>query len=161
MMRPLFFSALVVLALSCNNHPTSLQPNEFAAVQDSVLLMAESIAKNISHDGPVAWPRYFEDTPEFFMASEGQLVFPNYDSAKNFINHTLVKNIRAIELHWGNIRIDPITGTAADIAATFHEDITDAAGKTSPQDGYFTGLAHQTPQGWKLKNAHWSIKATH
>lgn len=91
------------------------------------------------------------------MASEGQLVFPNNDSAKNFIKNTLVKSISKIELHWNNIRVDPLTTRLAGIAANFHEDITDYEGKKITEDGYFTGIAHQTPQGWQLRNAHWSV----
>jgi hypothetical protein len=48
----------------------------------------------------------------------------------------------------------------AGVAAIFHEDITDFAGRKIPSDGYFTGIAHQTSQGWQLQNAHWSIIPT-
>jgi hypothetical protein len=161
MIKATILIMLVVFAISCNNNTAALSPKQSADVQDSVRLMAESIAKNVSHDGPVAWLRYFENTPGFIMASDGQLAFPNIDSAKNFINNVLVKSIFKIELRWSDIRIDPITTDLASISAVFHEDITDAAGKTIPQDGYFTGIAHQTAQGWKLHNAHWSSKITH
>jgi hypothetical protein len=123
--------------------------------------MAESIEKNVSQQGPVAWLRYFENTPDFFMASGGQLVFPNIDTATNFINTILIKSISKIELHWSNIRIDPLTPDLAGISAAFHEDITDAAGKKTPQDGYFTAIVHHTTQGWKLRNAHWSLAEAH
>ena len=132
-----------------------------ADVKDSVQKMANSIAQSISQQGPVAWLQYFENAPDFFMASEGKLVFPNYDTAKNFITNTLVKLIRKIELRWGDVRINPLTNDLASMAATFHEDLTDAAGKTTPQDGYFTGLAHHTTHGWKLLNAHWSVITAH
>lgn len=158
MIRLTIFILIVACAGSCTSRGRSLPAKEMASVQDSVRLMAEAIAKDISREGPVAWLRYFENTPGFFMASDGELVFPNYDSAKNFINTTLVKSISKIELHWSNMRIEPFSGEFAGLAAIFHEDITDAAGKTFPQDGYFTALAHQTKQGWKLQHAHWSGK---
>jgi hypothetical protein len=109
--------------------------------------------------GQVAWLRYFENTPEFFMASDGQLVFPNIDSATRFINNTLVKKINKIELHWSNIHIDPLSVMFAGMAASFHEDITDFTGKKISVDGYFTGIAQKTPHGWQLRNLHWSIIA--
>jgi SnoaL-like domain len=146
---------------SCSNNAGAFTLKERSLVQDSVRLMAESIAKDVSHDGPVAWLRYFESTPDFFMASDGQLVFPNIDTATGFINNILVKSISKIELHWSNIRVDPLTAELASISAIFHEDIKDAAGKTTPGDGYFTGIAHQTSQGWKLHNAHWSSIVAH
>jgi hypothetical protein len=50
-----------------------------------------------------------------------------------------------------------LTGKIASIAAIYHEDITDTAGKMSPSDGYFTSIAEQTAKGWKLLSAHWSM----
>ena len=131
--------------------------NQFAAIRDSVQIMTQSISKDISLEGPGAWLKYFENTADFFMASEGRLVFPNNDSAANFIKNTLVKTIRKIDLRWNNLRIDPLSSKLAGISADFHEDITDNTGKKIAEDGYFTGIAEQTPQGWKLRNAHWSV----
>ena len=152
--------SLLIFATSCSNNTGSLSPENITAVRDSVQSMATSIAKTVSQEGPTAWLKYFENTPEFFMASDGQLAFPNIDTARNFINMVLVKNIRTIDLHWSDLRIDPLTTNVASIAAVFHEDITDSAGKKMPFDGYFTGVAHHSTQGWKLYNAHWSIKKT-
>jgi hypothetical protein len=122
--------------------------------------MIESIAKDVSHDGPIAWLQYFENTPNFFMAADGRLAFSNNDSAAQFIKNSLVKSVSKIELHWNNIRIDPLSGKLAGIGAEYHEDITYDTGKRLPYDGYFTALAEQTPQGWKLRNAHWSLLVT-
>ena len=143
--------------VACHTNNDILQPNETIAVQDSVATLARAIAKDVTLDGPVAWLRYFDSSANFFMASGGELQFANYDSAKNFINNTLVKSISKIELHWTDIRIDPLTLKLAGMAATFHENITDASGKQFSFNGYFTATAKQTPQGWKLHNLHWSM----
>jgi hypothetical protein len=161
MIRPAFLLSLIVFAFACNNNSASLNPKQAAGISDSVQLMAISIARDVSHNGPAAWLKYFEDTQGFFMASDGQLVFPGIDTAKNFINNILVKKISKIDLRWNSIRVDPLTTRLASIAANFQEDITDSDGKMIHQDGYFTGIAHQTPEGWKLYNAHWSSKLTH
>ncbi len=123
--------------------------------------MTASIAKDVSDKGPLAWLQYFKDTSDFFMASGGHLVFANNDSAKNFINHVLVKSIREIKLHWSNVRVDPLTDQLASVGAAFHEDMMDSTGKELPIDGYFTGTAEQTSIGWKLLNAHWSMAVGH
>jgi len=146
---------------SCSKARDSLTQTQYAMVKENVTQMVESIAKNISDKGPVAWLFYFENDRDFFMASEGQLKFPNRDTATIFINNTLAHNIRKIELHWRNVRIDPLTLELACIGAVFHEDVTDRNGEKIPVDGYFTGIAHQTSQGWKLRNLHWSILTTH
>lgn len=161
MTRTAFLLSLIVFAVSCNNDKTSLSPGQIAGIRDSVQLMTVSIARDLSRNGPAAWLHYFENTKGFFMASDGQLIFPGIDTAKNFINNILVKNISAIDLRWNNIRVDPLTAQLASIAADFHEDVTDSDGKIIRQDGYFTGIAHQTPGGWKLYNAHWSSRLTH
>ncbi len=149
------------LISSCSNNTESFTQKARSLVQDSVQIMAEAIAKNISGEGPAAWLRYFDNTPDFFMASDGQLVFPNIDTATNFINNILIKIMPKIQLRWSNIRIDPLTPKLASISAVYHEDITDSTGKTTPHDGYFTGIALQTSRGWKLHNAHWSSMVAH
>jgi hypothetical protein len=156
MIRVKILIPLIVFVISCSNKTESLNAKQASEIQDSVQLMFESIARNVSREGSVAWLRHFENGPDFFMAADGQLVFPNIDTATNLINNVVVKSMPKIELRWSNIRIDPLAHKLASISAVYHEDITDPTGKMTPHDGYFTGIAHQTPQGWKLQNAHWS-----
>ena len=141
---------------SCRNNTETFTTKERSLVQDSVRLMTDSIAITVSNEGPAAWLKYFENTPEFFMVSDGQLVFPNIDTAKYFINNVLVTKMPKLELRWADVRIDPLTNEFANVAAFYHEDIPDSSGKKMPYDGYFTGIAHHTSHGWKLHNAHWS-----
>lgn len=151
-----FYFLLFFILTSCNNTEplTTKQANN---VKDSVNQMMSLLAKDISQNGPIAWLVHFENTPNFFMASDGQLVFQNNDSAATFIKNILVKQIRTIELHWSDIRIDPLTLKFANFAANWHEDITDFAGNKMPYDGYFTGIVEKTSQDWQLRNAHWSL----
>jgi len=151
---------LFLLICSCQNNTDSLTTAQRSIVMDSVQLMVDSIAKAISHEGPIAWIRYFENSSNFYMASDGQLAFTNNDSMANFLKNTYTKIVSKIELSWIHVRIDPFTSKIAGVAAIFHEDITDFAGRKTPSDGYFTGIAHQTSQGWQLLNAHWSIIPT-
>jgi len=142
---------------SCNDTAVTLTDHQAGAVQDSVHQMVETIAKDVSSEGPVAWLHHFENSKDFFMASGGRLVFPNNDSATNFVKNVVVKMMPKVELHWKNIRITPINIEFATIAADFHEDIADSAGNRKPEDGYFTGIAHHSNKGWQLLNAHWSF----
>ncbi len=135
-----------------------LDAQQAAKVTDRVKQMAGSIAQDISKDGPAAWLKYFDNTPAFFMASDGQLAFADHNAAEQFINGTLVKTITHINLKWGEVRVDPLTEQMGLMACTFHEDLTDVQGKTTPCNGYFTAIAQETKDGWKLRDAHWSIK---
>jgi hypothetical protein len=126
-------------------------------VKDSATNLMNAIAKDISHDGPIAWLKYFEKSPSFFMASDGQIAFTSNDSATAFVQNVLVKNINKIQLQWSNIRIDALTPTLASIGANFQEELTDVSSKKLPVNGYFTAIAEQTQTGWQLRNLHWSI----
>ena len=161
---PVFFRLLSIfllpgLLLSCSSQKaSSLSTNEAIAVKDSVQLLANNTAKDISTKGPIAWLSYFEDSPDFFMASDGVIAFRDYHSGEVFIKDTLIKQIPRINLKWANIRIDPLTPQLATLAADFHEDLTITGDKMVPVEGYFTATAHQTSKGWKYLNVHWSIK---
>jgi len=143
----------------CNCGQKQLSNKQVAVVKNNVLKFTNNISKDVSTKGPVAWLSYFENSQDFFMASDGQIVFHNYLSAQKFIQDTLVKNISNIKLQWGNMRINVLSVRAATIGSDFHEDITMAAAKNVvPIDGYFTGTAVLDGNNWKLRNLHWSIK---
>lgn len=160
-LRRLFGKGFVLIfpmMVSCRIHESGR--NDAAAsrsVKDSVRQMMARIAADVSNNGPIAWLTYFEDTTAFFMASDGRLVFQDHRSARDFIENTLPKIIHKINLRWVQIRVDSLSPALAAVAASFHEDITDTAGKVLPSEGYFTGIAEQAPDGWQLRNAHWSI----
>jgi hypothetical protein len=106
---------------------------------------------------PAAWLNYFEESPDFFMVSDGQLAFKDYQSGKLFIENTLIKNILKINLQWNYLRIDPLTSELASMGGNFHEDLTDSSGKIIQSDGYLTAVAKLTNRGWKIRNLHWSM----
>jgi len=118
--------------------------------------MMDSISSDLRAEGPTAWLRYFDRSPGFFMASDGLMAFPSNDSAAK-----AMPNIAAIlkhaDLKWGALRIDSLTPGMAQVATPFDESMTDSAGKKIRISGYFTGIARRGDEGWKLRNAHWSI----
>jgi hypothetical protein len=124
-------------------------------IQAEVTLMADSIARDLKSEGPTAWTRYFDKSPQFFMASYGALAFPNFLAAADFVQE-YARSVRRIELTWTNVRVDPLTTQLAVMGADFHEVITDTAGKDTIAGGYFTAVTVKTPAGWRLRNLHWS-----
>jgi hypothetical protein len=125
-------------------------------VQTAVRLLADSIAQDVTRTGPGAWLRYFEATPRFFMASQGNLVFPDINAAGAGV-HDFITRTRRIELTWADVRIDPLTPQLAVMGASFREIITDTTGNQMRIGGYFTAVAEETPAGWRLRDAHWSM----
>jgi hypothetical protein len=147
---------LAASLFSCSLNNSTLTDSQSQEVRDSVLNLAGLTAKGVSTEGPVAWLDYFENSPGFFMANDGNLALPNYQTANTFIKNTVVKVMPKITLKWSAIRVDPLTPQIAVMAARFHEDVTDPAGKITPYNGYFTALVHKTEKGWKFRDEHWS-----
>lgn len=155
----LVFTLLFInFIISCKSAPPKLTAIESGHVQDNVNQLVANISKDISHKGVVAWLDYFEDSPDFFMAADGQMAFRNYHTAQSYINNRLVKSVSKINLAWDNIRVDPLTADLASVGAEYYEDLTDTAKKAISINGYFTATAHFTGKTWKLRNAHWSRK---
>ena len=168
-MRSQHVGGLIALlsAAACGGHranqadspatPGLLVAGQSAAIDDSVRAFAAAVARSITREGPLAWRRYFLDSPAFFMASEGRLVLPNSDSATRVIRD-LARTIVRIELRWDDgLRVDPLAPGLAVMAAPFHETRVDVAGHRVEETGYFTGVAEHHAEGWVFRDAHWSV----
>jgi hypothetical protein len=143
-----------------SNGSGSITAAESAAVQKEVRAFATSVADDVTREGPLAWRRYFEDTPAFFMAVDGQMIFPSGGAAKDGIPKVALA-FKRIELSWGNeLRIDPLTRGLAVVASPWHENLTDFAGHVTRQSGFFTGLAEYRHGAWQFRNARWSASAS-
>ena len=153
----LIFSLLVAPACTSARNSSALTADQSVAVTKDVRAFAATVADDVTRRGPSAWRDYFADTPAFFMAAEGHLVFENSDAATRGIEQ-LKSSIPHIELSWGEpILVDPLTSTLAMLGATYHEVQVDPAGHRVEENGYFTGLAELGPGGWKFRDAHWSV----
>jgi len=152
-----FLSA--ILAIGCTRAKTSpsLTTEQSTATINSVRAFAATVADDVTRRGPIAWHDHFTESPNFFMASEGRLVFANGDAALRGIN-SLTGSIAHLELRWGEpMIVDPLTPTLAMLAAPYHEVLIDPSGHKIEESGYFTGLAELGSSGWKFRNAHWSV----
>ena len=136
--------------------PVTLSAADSAAVREGVRSFVESVARDVTREGPRAWSRYFDDSPAFFMAVNGQVVFSSGMAAKDGIPK-VAHMFRHIQLNWGNdLRIDPLTRRLALVAVPWREVLTDSAGHVMNQAGFFTGIAEQRNGRWQFRDAHWS-----
>ena len=127
------------------------------AVEASVREYAQTVAHDITREGLAAWRRHFAESPAFFMASEGHLVFPTSASATAGI-HDLTRIIQQIELRWGDdLRVDPLTPDLAVMAASYRERRVNFDGTHVEESGFFTGLVERTNGRWQFRDAHWSV----
>lgn len=135
---------------------SSLTPAQKQDVENSVRGFAINVADDVTQQGPTAWRKYFSDGPEFFMAVNGQLAFPDSQTATRVIQD-LPSKIKLIDVKWGNdLRIDPLSPNLAMVATSYTEIITDLQGHRSTHNGYFTGLAEYRDDRWRFRDAHWS-----
>lgn len=152
--------AVLVTAAPCTTFGQALTANRAAQITKDVKKFARTVAHDVTEEGPTAWRRHFADTPSFFMASEGRLVFPNSAAATHAIDE-LSRAIKKIELRWGDdLRVDPLTPNLAVLATTYHETRTNAAGQRAEEDGYFTGIVEYRSGRWQFRDAHWSVPVT-
>lgn len=137
----------------------SLTPVRRAAVEDGVRRFTGTVAHDVSEEGPVAWRKHFADSPAFFMAVNGQLVFQNGQAAAQAIPE-IARQYKHIELHWGDdLRLDALTESLCVVAASYTEVIElqpGVDGVAGTQSGYFTGLAENRNGHWQFRDAHWS-----
>lgn len=118
--------------------------------------MAE-VAQGVSANGPMEWQKFFINDPTFFMASEGQLFFPNGQPMGQWVEG-ITHFIKTINLQWGSaMRIDPLTPTLAMVGVPYAEVRTDPQGQQVVERGYFTGLAEYRSGRWQFRDAHWSV----
>jgi hypothetical protein len=115
-----------------------------------------TVGHDVTHEGPLAWLKFFNTGPEFFMAVNGQLAFPNAAAAKEGTQN-FARTINRIDLTWDDdLRVDPLTAELAVVAASWHEIQVDKAGRRIEEAGYFTGLSEYRDGRWRFRDAHWS-----
>jgi hypothetical protein len=137
------------------SHSHFMAPDE-VAVDRAVRAFMQTVSHSVTQDGPQAWVKYFDASPAFFMAVNGQIAFPNAAAAQEG-TRKFAQTIRQIELKWGNdLRVDPLTQEFAIVAVSWREIQVDTAGHSVTETGYFTGLAEYREGRWQFRNAHWS-----
>jgi len=151
---------VLFLSLAISACATSGTRNSPASDIDSVREFVGRVATGVTSRGPIAWHDFFDESPDFFMASEGKLVFASGEAARKGIDG-LTHVITSIELRWGtDMRIQSLGPGLAIVAAPYHEVLVLTEGRKIEEEGYFTGVATRTPKGWRFRNAHWSTIAS-
>jgi hypothetical protein len=138
------------------SHSQPVTPEGASSVDQFVRAFMQAVSHSVTQDGPTAWIKYFDASPAFFMAVNGQMAFANATAAQEG-TLTFAQTIRHIELKWGDdLRVDPLTNEFAVVAVSWREIQVDTAGRSVTETGYFTGLAEYREGRWQLRDAHWS-----
>ena len=161
-MRPAHSAHCCCIVLSiavftgCNARQSqAVTPAHAVVVEQDVRQLMQSVARDVTEQGPLAWLKYFESGPSFFMGVNGQMAFPNGAAATDG-TQSFARNIQHIELQWGDLRVDPLTSELAIVAAPWRETQVDLAGHRLEDAGFFTALAEFRDGRWQFRDAHWS-----
>ena len=79
----------------------SLTPASAANIDESARTFMHTVAHDVTQEGPLAWLRFFDTGPGFFMAVNGQLAFPNAAAAEEGTQN-FARAINRIDLRWGD-----------------------------------------------------------
>lgn len=156
---PSLIVAILLLAGPASRAGAQTRPHASPeAVEQAVRAFMQTVAHDVTHDGPAAWHRFFLDSPQFFMASDGHLVFSSHAAAeKEFDKATAA--IKHIDLAWGSeVRVDPLRPTLAVVATPWHEVRIMTSGRVE-QSGFFTGAVEFRDGRWQFRDLHWSVAA--
>lgn len=134
----------------------ALTPASRAAVEEGVRRFANTVAHDVTQDGPMAWRKHFSDSPSFFMVVNGKIAFPSGQAAAQAIPE-IARTIKHIELRWGDdLRVDVLTPQLTVMATSWTEVVDFADGHRVTSSGYFTGVAENRNGQWQFRDAHWS-----
>ena len=61
----------------------SLTPASAGAAGEGARMFMRTVAHDVTQEGPLAWLKFFDTGPGFFMAVNGQLAFPNAAAAES------------------------------------------------------------------------------
>jgi hypothetical protein len=149
-------------AAACGAHGSAaaagapvMTPEARRAVEDGARKFMEDVATAVTAEGPSAWRHEFANRPEFFMASDGELVFADGATAAKGID-ALAQTLPKISLNFTDLRADALTPELAVVGAAYAEVQEDGQGLSHTDRGYFTGTAQLSEGRWQLRNAHWS-----
>ena len=159
------FTVAIVLAGRAPNPARSadfmvMTPAAARTVEVDVRAFAQTVAHDVSAEGPSAWQKHFSDAPSFFMAVNGKLVWSDGAAAASGLRD-VARAFKKIDLQWGgDLRVDPLTPHLAMLATSYHEVQVSATGERRNDDGYFTGIAEYRNGRWQFRDVHWSSAAS-
>jgi hypothetical protein len=149
---------MIALILVCINLRVDAQVKLIKlSKEESVNAMLQSLSHDLSSIGPASWLNYFENNDKFFMISDGDLKFPDFKVANEFITDTLVKTFSAIDLKFIATKFYFINNNQAVLYSAFTEELTDMDKKAIDISGYVEAFVERVNGKWKFQNLTWSL----
>jgi hypothetical protein len=156
-MRTRWWALLLGAVLFAGCGPRPLTSEGAVRIDRDVRAFALAVAQDVTKDGPLAWPKYLDGGPSFFLAANGQWGFRDGASVAAGMQ-SFASAVPHVELHWGDdLRVDPLTPDLAVMAASYREIQVSANRSRTEQSGFFTGTLEYRDGRWRFRNQHWSV----
>jgi hypothetical protein len=155
-----FLTAIISITFGCQQASFKKKQDNLQPVKTLVEQTIQNMAYDVRAEGPYALIGYFEHSPRFSMITNGQLIFPDYKTAEQVITKQWATSIAKFSLRWKQVKVEPLTSEFAHVEASYTDSTTLNTGRKIFRQGYFTGLAHLTEKGWRIRTAHWSDNNT-
>lgn len=114
-----------------------------------------SIPATLAVRGPEAWLTFFEETPAFFMASDGMTAFADRADAEAFLAE-FAPRVETLSLRWIEPRFEVLAPDVVAVVSAYDEEITMVDGTVSTFGGQVSGVLRRTAGAWRLQHLHWS-----
>jgi hypothetical protein len=125
------------------------------STSDDIDGFSQRLIQDLRSFGPSGWLRHFEDSENFYMGSDGRIVFPSADSARIFVEQLATK-YSVIDLNLLDVRRDHHSAELVTIVSPYLESITDKQGDTISFGGLVSMVLVKRGADWKIRSLHWS-----
>ena len=126
-----------------------------ADIEAELLRTLDQLCADLAERGPRAWIDHFSQSPEFRMASDGEVLFRTSLDLESAMNG-FAAQVERLELNFSDVRTVVLGTDSAHVSAAFDEILTYTSGEREEMRGHFTALAVREGEEWRLLNAHWS-----
>ena len=157
-MKSIALALIALLAGCAYPSPQDFDAERTADVEDEVRSSLDSLRADLLDRGAFAWLDHFDHGPEFFMASDGVELFPDYAAADSIVRG-FAPELGAIQLDLDDLDVYPVTAGYAHFGSPYREILADTSGATMSIRGYVTGTVVRTAGRWKVRSLHWSSPA--
>jgi ketosteroid isomerase-like protein len=144
---------------TCTPAPQGESPGaRTSSALDSARALLASVPTALGDRGPAAWLDFFEDTPSFFMASDGAIAFADRVTAETFLDD-FSRKVSGMVLEWHQPRFEDLGGDIVAVTASYDETIRMRDGTESSFGGHMSGVIRRQGGRWRFQHLHWSSPA--
>lgn len=147
-----------IVLVGCGAAPAHGPGTRAGSAVDSARALLVSVPTALADRGPSAWLDFFEDSPSFFMASDGAIAFSDRSAAETYLDG-FSRSVSEMALEWHEPRFEDLGGDVVVVTASYDETIRMHDGTESSFAGRMSGVIRRQANRWRFQHLHWSSPA--